>query len=205
MLLGSEIWSLKMDEINRESARTENEDGPDEESTSASSRDLLQPMSSQLEQQRDEYQDRMQRAQAELVNFKRRTADEKIETVKREKTRVFSMLLPVIDDLELAMSQEEKLAADPTWAVGIELIYRKLESLLSNEGLDTLSVSTGDAFDPMFHEGLAYQVHPQYEERQIVAVLRKGYTLDGKLLRATQVSVAHKPQPPSESNAQDEE
>ena len=194
-----------MDEINREYTETQNENGSEQEVEVPLKAAPLQDPVIQAVQERDEYRDRMQRAQAELVNFKRRTADEKVETVKREKTRVFSTLLPIIDDFELAMQQDAKLTADPTWAAGIELIYRKLESVLAIEGLSTLPASAGDTFDPLFHEGLTYQAHPEYDEGQIVAILWKGYLLDGKLLRATQVSVAHKSQSASESNPQDKE
>ena len=81
-----------MDEINREYTETQNENGCDQEVEVPLSEEPLQDPVIQAVQERDEYRDRMQRAQAELVNFKRRTADEKVETVKREKTRVFSTL-----------------------------------------------------------------------------------------------------------------
>lgn len=194
-----------MDELNQESAKAQQEDNLTEESDVISYEDTSHPALEQLEHERDDYKDRMQRAQAELINFKRRTADERIQTTKKEKSRIISNLLGVIDDLELAMQQQGKLAGDPTWAAGIELVYRKLEAALINEELNTIEVSPGDIFDPLLHEGLAYQAHPEYEEGQIVDVLRKGYLLDGKLLRAAQVSVAHKPQQFTESNMEGKE
>jgi len=194
-----------MDELNQESDRKDHMETPLDESTDISFEDILQSSLAQLEHERDDYRDRMQRAQAEFINFKRRTAGENIETTRKEKARVVSILLPVVDDLDLAMNQQEKLTTEHTWATGIELIYRKLESALANEGLTAISVSPGDIFDPLLHEGLAYQAHLEYEEGQIVNILRKGYFLDNKLLRATQVSVAHKPQQDTASTTEDNE
>ncbi len=193
-----------MDELNQESSAGERKSDPVEEPNKAPFPDASEILLV-VEQERDDYKDRMQRAQAEFVNFKRRNADEKVEIVKKEKVRVVSTLLPVLDDFELAMNQPERLIADPTWAAGIELIYRKLESILSSQGVSALTISGGDTFDPLLHEGITYQTYPEYTEGQIVQVLRSGYTLDGKLLRAAQVSVAHTSNPEIESNIEDSE
>jgi molecular chaperone GrpE len=193
-----------MDELNQESSTEEHKSDPVEEPNKAPFPDASEILLV-VEQERDDYKDRMQRAQAEFVNFKRRNADEKVEIVKKEKVRVVSTLLPVLDDFELAMNQPERLIADPTWAAGIELIYRKLESILSNQGVSALTISEGAIFDPLLHEGITYQTYPKYTEGQIVQVLRRGYTLDDKLLRAAQVSVAHTPNPEIESNIEDRE
>jgi len=193
-----------MDELNQESSAVEHENDPIEEPDRTSSQNAPEVLLA-VETERDDYKDRMQRAQAELINFRRRTADDRVEIVRKEKARFVSTLLPVLDDLALAMNQPERLIANPTWIEGIELIYRKLESILSTEGVSALTVSAGDVFDPLLHEGMTYQTYPEYAEGQIVQILRKGYTLDGKLLRAAQVSVAHAPQPHTESNVEDRE
>ena len=193
-----------MDELNQESSAVEHGNDPIEEPDTTSSQNAPEVLLA-VETERDDYKDRMQRAQAELINFRRRTADDRVEIVRKEKARFVSTLLPVLDDRALAMNQPERLIANPTWIEGIELIYRKLESILSTEGVSALTVSAGDVFDPLLHEGMTYQTYPEYAEGQIVQILRKGYTLDGKLLRAAQVSVAHTPQSHTESNVEDRE
>ena len=114
-----------MDELNQESSAIEHENDLIEEPDRTSSQSAPEALLV-VETERDDYKDRMQRAQAELINFRRRTADERVEIVRKEKARFVSTLLPVLDDLALAMNQPERLIANPTWIEGIELIYRRM-------------------------------------------------------------------------------
>lgn len=133
-----------------------------------------------------EYKDGWQRALAEFQNYKRRADAEKAETYQMAVGDVVKQYLPVLDDMERALAHRP---ADLAWADGIELIYRKLQSILEAEGLTRIEAE-GQAFDPNFHEAVSQEPSEEHESGQVIAVVRNGYMLGEKVLRPAQVRVA---------------
>lgn len=135
------------------------------------------------------YLDLAQRAQADFVNYKRRTAQELEQKIRDANGALLTQLLPVIDDLERALVSVPADLAEHPWPHGVALIVQKLQHILQAQGLERIG-SEGDLFDPRVHEAVAYEEHPVYDEGQVAGVYRAGYRLNDRVLRPAQVVVA---------------
>jgi molecular chaperone GrpE len=135
------------------------------------------------------YLDLAQRAQADFVNYKRRTAQELEQKIRDANGGLLTQLLPVIDDLQRALANVPTELADQAWPQGISLISQKLDGILQRQGLEQIGTE-GDRFDPHIHEAVAYEAHPVYDEGQVASVYRVGYRLNDRVLRPAQVVVA---------------
>lgn len=128
-----------------------------------------------------------QRAQADFANYKRRSEQEKEETIKFSNASLMLKILPILDDFERAVSAIPQELADNSWADGVRLIERKLRSSLEAHGLSAIE-ATGQAFDPRLHEAVRQE---KGEEGIVVQEVEKGYTLFDRVLRASKVSVGN--------------
>jgi molecular chaperone GrpE len=131
--------------------------------------------------------ERLQRLQAEFVNYRRRTEKEKESLADYIKGNMIAQLLPVLDDLDL-LSQHADNEQCPVEAV--QLIIQKMKKILSDEGLETIDAVT-HPFDPDIHEAVAVE-HADDPEQEglIVEEWQKGYRFRGNLLRPSRVKVA---------------
>lgn len=135
------------------------------------------------------YLDLAQRAQADFVNYKRRTTQELEQKIRDANGALLTQLLPVIDDLQRALASVPADLAEHSWPQGVGLISQKLEGILQRQGLEQIG-GEGDRFDPHIHEAVAYEEHPVYDEGQVASVYRVGYRLNDRVLRPAQVVVA---------------
>ncbi len=126
-----------------------------------------------------------QRAQADLSNFRRRVEQERGELAKSANAALILKLLPVLDDFERAEASIPEDAGHLPWVSGIRLIERNLKQILEQEGLVPIRTD-GEAFDPCLHE--AVDCCPG-EEGKIIKEIKKGYTLNSRLLRPAAVMV----------------
>lgn len=155
----------------------------------------------QLEQARTQAKtnlDLAQRAQADFVNYKRRTTQELEQKVKEANASLLTQLLPVFDDLQRALENVPTEIAEQSWPQGVALISQKLDHILQLQGLQRIG-GEGDAFDPHIHEAVAYETHPVYDEGQVANVYRIGYRLNERVLRPAQVVVARGSSKPTAS------
>jgi len=142
----------------------------------------------QLQQERDDYYDRLLRLTAEFDNYRKRVERDRRESGERASAAVFEQLLPIVDDFERALAAETDSAAEP-YRKGVELIYRQLLELLGRYGVTPLDVIGAD-FDPHLHEAVAYGPSPGRREGEIVEEVRRGYKMGDRLLRPAMVKVA---------------
>ena len=126
-----------------------------------------------------------QRAQADFMNLKRRTEQERAELTKFAASTIVAELLAVLDDFDLALGNIPQGAADASWVDGIRLIQRKLLSVLEAQGLAQIK-ALGKDFDPYFHEAVMFA---DGEEGKVVEEVQKGYTFRDRLLRPAKVKV----------------
>jgi len=105
--------------------------------------------------------------------------------------KLFKELLPVLDNLDLAMSHAD---GDPASTVdGIRMIVSQLDRMLTRVGLEQVDSSVGTALDPQAHEAITYTFHDEVPEGCVVETHQIGFMLHGRLLRAARVSVARGP------------
>jgi molecular chaperone GrpE len=140
----------------------------------------------EAQSQAAEYKDGWQRSVAEFQNYKRRVDTEKSEAYQMAVGNIVRRYLPVLDDLERALSARP---AGLAWADGIDLICRKLKSILESEGIKRIEAE-GQVFDPNFHEAISQEPSEDHESGEVIAVIRNGYLLGDKVIRPAQVRVA---------------
>ena len=170
--------------------------------TSVSPEDTVNLLKAEFEEsnrERDQFRQMLQRAQADLVNYRRRTEEEREEQQKYTNSRLIQKLLPVIDDFNMAIDHASQSDAQPSWLEGIVLIQRKLNSLLESESVTKIKVD-GKEFDPFEHEAMAYQESADHREGEILSVVRDGYKLHGRVLRAALVMLAKPPETAEKDN-----
>jgi len=142
-----------------------------------------------LRLQADEYLDGWQRARAEFANYKRRVEREQSSAYQAAAAAVIKHFLGILDDLERALKNRPKEGDGAAWAEGIELVYRKLVSILESEGVTQMQTD-GQMFDPNLHEAILSEDSDQHESGQIIEAVQQGYLLGDKVVRPAMVRVA---------------
>jgi molecular chaperone GrpE len=141
--------------------------------------------------------DRYVRSVADLENFRRRTVREKEELRLFAASRVLEDLLPVLDNLGLAVTAAKQPGADAKGlAGGVEMVLTQLKSALTNHGMKEISPA-GQAFDANLHESISAVPDSAVPEGSVVTVVRTGFSLNGRLLRPASVIVSTGAEKPS--------
>ncbi len=150
----------------------------------------------------DEHWDRLLRTAADLENFKKRAARERLEAAQSATAALLQKLLPVLDHFEMAKAAAQTTEAPQSnfesLQAGIALIQQQLKGILAEAGLEEIDAA-GKPFDPMVHEAVSQAETADAPEGQVVQQLRKGYKLRDRLLRPATVIVARKPAAPPAS------
>ncbi|MBU16773.1 MAG: nucleotide exchange factor GrpE [SAR202 cluster bacterium] len=153
----------------------------------------------QAQQEVAENLDTAQRAQAEMVNFRRRTDEDRIANAKYANSRLIANILPVLEELDLAISHTESSSEiNDSFLEGIKLIQRKLTGVLESEGVAAIE-AVGLMFNPMEHEAVGTEESSEVEPGYITQILRPGFRLHDRVIRPAQVMVATAPKDPSVS------
>jgi molecular chaperone GrpE len=134
--------------------------------------------------------DKYLRAVAELDNYKKRAAKEKVDTIKYGNEELIRDILPFVDSLDRAMEHTGGSDVD-AFKDGLKLIQEQLLCCLKKHGVEKIE-STGLDFDPSFHEAMMQSDSEKHEENKIINELQKGYLLNGRLLRPSKVCVCKK-------------
>ena len=128
------------------------------------------------------------RLMADFENFRRHSAEAKLELVSTASAETIKGLLPVLDDCERAIKMLTE-ADDTAAKEGTELIYNKLLGYLKTKGLEQIDAQ-GTKFDTDFHEAVAqFPVQEEDKKGLVFDVVQKGYTLSGKVIRYAKVVV----------------
>lgn len=137
----------------------------------------------------DNYE-RYLRAVADLENFRRRTVREKDELRQFAASGVLEDLLPVMDNLGLALTAAKQPNAEiKSLAGGVEMVLTQLKSALSSHGLKEINPA-GQPFDANLHEAIAAQPSADVPDGNVVTVVRPGFSLNGRLLRPASVVIS---------------
>lgn len=142
-----------------------------------------------LARERDEFKDRLLRMTADFDNYRRRMTRERGELADRVAADVLREILPIVDDLERALSAAEDTENIERYRQGVELIYRHLLDVLKKRGVTSIEALGAD-FDPHVHHAVAHEPTSTHRDGAVIAELRKGYRIADRLLRASLVKVA---------------
>lgn len=136
----------------------------------------------------EEYLDGWKRAKADFINYKNRQDEVMADFRKYAKEGFILEILPVLDSFSEALKHIPGRDKDLNWAKGIVQIKNQLEEILKNNGLEEIK-TTGEKFNPEFHEAVE-MVESDKQSGIIIDEAQKGYTLNGKVIRAAKVRVA---------------
>jgi molecular chaperone GrpE len=141
-----------------------------------------------LERERDDYKDRWLRKGAEFDNYRKRIERERREQGDQAVVDLLQDLLLVVDDFDRALTVDAG-EGGTAYRKGVEMIHAKLHDLLRKQGLKPIDALGAD-FDPNLHQAVMHEESPEHREGEVIGELRKGYTMNDRLLRPAMVKVA---------------
>jgi|TARA_B110000263_G_scaffold248216_1_gene262596 molecular chaperone GrpE len=140
----------------------------------------------------DKYKNIAHRTAAELENLKRRSLQERDEIRKYGQSQLVIKVLNVLDNFNRAMDLIPNEAVAPGWKDGLDLVKRSMDNLLVTEGLIQID-ALGKPFEPAEHEAILFEVDEEQDPGRVLSVVREGYKLNDRVLRAAQVTVSKTP------------
>ena len=145
--------------------------------------------------QRDETQARLLRAAADHQNYQRRAANNEREAREMGVRGVVASLIPLIDQFELAMSQDPAKVPGETIVMGVKMIRDEFLRVLAAYGVAPIAPEVGDEFNPGDHEAMMQQPAEGVEPGRVSMVMSTGYKLGDRVVRPAKVGVAPRPEP----------
>lgn len=138
-------------------------------------------------EQPEKLKDQLLRLQADFENARKRWRREQSEIQERANADLLKELLEIHDDFQRALAAGVK---DPNqFIAGVEMISRRLEDFLKSYGIVPIE-AVGKQFDPSQHEAVAHEADESVPEGTVLAELRRGYQMNGKILRTAVVKIS---------------
>ena len=137
-----------------------------------------------------EQKDKFVRLQAETDNFRKRLSREKEEFSQYANERLFKELLPIFDNFERAL--EDPSNDIKSLKEGLAMILKQFSSFLEKERVEPIE-AIGKKFNPMIHEVLTSEESSEHEENTIISQFVKGYMINNRVIRPSQVVISKKP------------
>jgi molecular chaperone GrpE len=172
---------------------------PEAQTTEAAAEEVSRDLDAleETKRERDEYLELARRTKADFENYRKRVAGETEAARRRGKSDLAAELVPVLDNLERALTAAgiepaAALGGDAPEGVleqGVVLTYRELSATLARAGVEAYDPS-GEKFDPEWHEALSTRPDEGTEPGLVLDVMQKGYRLDGQVIRAARVVVS---------------
>jgi molecular chaperone GrpE len=138
-----------------------------------------------------ELNDKYLRLYAEFENYRKRVQREKDDLVKYSNEDILYHLLPVMDNLEMALKHSADSVSEGL-VKGVEITLREFQRVTEKFGLVPIP-ATGKPFDPSVHHAMSQVERTDMEDKTVVEEFRKGYMLSGKVLRPSLVAVSKRP------------
>ncbi|MDD2586987.1 MAG: nucleotide exchange factor GrpE [Syntrophomonadaceae bacterium] len=167
-------------------------DGGSEIKDSSKEIDKLDDLKEQLKKEQEESKKNHElylRALAEAENTRKRAAREREDYIKYAALPFIKKMLPVIDDLDRAVSMSEASNDYDALNKGVELITKRLHAVLDNEGVELIP-ALGEPFDPQYHQPLLVEENSEYAENTVIEELEKGYKMHDRVIRPSLVKVS---------------
>ena len=182
-----------------EDAEESSAQGREDDRMTGDEADDLQARLEEAEREREQFRGIAARAQADLVNYRRRAEEEKDEIRRNAKSTMLMKMLSTVDDLDraLALIPSDESAG---WGEGIELVRRNVVNTLDTEGVTKVE-TLGRPYDPAFAEALLFRETEDEDEGTVIEVFKEGYMYKDRVLRAAQVVVAKRPEQPETNDS----
>jgi molecular chaperone GrpE len=158
-----------------------------------SAKEIIKKLKEKLkkaETEKLEYLTGWQRAKADLINARKRDEADRTEFMKYANEGLVGDLIPVLESFDMAIGNKESWEkVDKNWRVGVEYIYNQLKKVLGENGWKEVN-PIGEKFDHNRDEAIEHvAVDDKKQDQVVIQVLQKGYSLNGKLLKAPRVKV----------------
>ena len=131
----------------------------------------------------------LQRTRADFENYRKRVDAEKAAARESGQASAILKLLPVIDNIERAITYTPEELKDNTWVQSVAGLVKHLEKSLDSLNLARIDAKAGTAFDPELHEAIQFDEDATGEKEVIAEELQAGYTLNGHVIRHAMVKV----------------
>jgi molecular chaperone GrpE len=150
------------------------------------------PKNDELERDINELTSDLQRTRADFENYRKRVELEKEQARAAAKSQAVLKLLPVVDNIERAISHMPKDLAENKWAQGVSGLVKNLEKSLESLDLKRIEAKPGTAFNPDLHEAIQMDEDAEGDHEVVAEELQPGYTLGGSVIRPSMVKVTKK-------------
>ncbi|NCF12404.1 MAG: nucleotide exchange factor GrpE [Verrucomicrobiaceae bacterium] len=181
------------DPINQENPAEESSEQAPQEANEAAEKpteeEEIDPWQA-LELEAAKWKDQAIRTAAELDNFRKRMSREKLDAVRYGNQSLLEELLPVLDNFDMGMQAAAQEEGSMLF-MGMQMIHKQLDEFLSSQNVEEIPTEVGGDFDPKVHEALGQEASDEIEDGKIIRVVRKGYRIGERLLRPSNIIVAH--------------
>ena len=181
---------LEIEEVESNDSGNENEEESDQK--------IVDPLED-AKNDAAHWKDIAARNQAELDNYRKRMAREKSDAIRFANASLLSELLPVIDNFQMGLSAAMNEDPNSIISKGMEMVQKQLEEFFTSQGAIPVSAE-GNEFNPNLHEAISQETSETIPEGHVISEIRKGYTLNERLLRAANVIVSKGPENTDEDN-----
>lgn len=149
--------------------------------------DVVEDNSEGISEKYQDLNDKYVRLQADFINYKRRTSNERAQALSMGVEKMASGLLNIVDNFERALSLEKETAGG--FYEGVEMIYTQLIDYLKQNGVVEID-ALNQKFDPNFHHAVMVEERDDVESGIVTEVFQKGYMIDDRVLRPSMVKVS---------------
>ena len=143
----------------------------------------------EFEQQIGELTQDLQRTRADFENYRKRGEADKAATYQHGQAAAINKLLPVIDNIDRAISHVPDELADNQWVKGVTALSKSLDKSLEGLNLKRIEAAPGTEFNPELHEAIQFDEDAEGEREVIAEELQAGYLLGGQPIRHAMVKV----------------
>lgn len=141
---------------------------------------------------------------ADFDNYRKQMEKQAASKTESAKAELLLKFVNIRDDYLRALAVARKARTEPVVIEGLEGILKNIDSLLSSEGVREIE-TVGTPFDPNVHDAIAHTQRDDLEENTVTAEIRKGYVLNGRVLRPSMVEISKKIVKNTDSDTREEE
>ncbi len=141
-----------------------------------------------LQNQKDELFEKLQRLSADYANFQKRVPKQIADTIAYEKEKIIKTLLPALDNFEHTLQNADSAENVDAFVKGVQIIYDQMLDILKSHGVEVIK-ALGEKFDPAVHEAMMQKAEPDTKDNVVLEEFQKGYKLNSRVIRPSKVIV----------------
>ena len=135
----------------------------------------------------EKYLNQLKYAKADMENLQKQTQKRIEDTISRANGRLLMQLLPILDELEMAIEASKN--GEANIVEGVDMVKDKLQKVMMSDGVTPID-ALGEPFDPRYHEAVLEVDTEDHPDGTVIEELRRGYMYNSRVLRASMVKVA---------------